>query len=130
MLLCSLRGVDGVGLLKCVRVRSSLEGLVPLDMHQVMGQVTQKYEDFWKRYEQVDSFRQDFGDGHKTLTYAKCFKPEAIFPSLPAYFMCDQLTPSDVARVARFRVGSHNLRVETGRWSGARCVGPSFVFEV
>jgi len=45
------------------------------------------------------------------------FKADGVFSVLPPYFHSRHLRLDDVVCVARFRMGSHSLQVERGRWS-------------
>ena len=92
-----------------------------IDWAWVRGRVCQHYMDFWAPFEQVHDYRDpDVRIGRKTLTYAKCCKRPELFP--PAHGVYKGTFPTvDVRRIARFRLGSHNLSVETDR-HGTRSV--------
>jgi hypothetical protein len=64
----------------------------------------------------VRSQPDDAHKGFKLLTYHNWFKPEN--PLHAAGFICRLGARDRIAAVARFRIGSHNLGIETGRWSG------------
>ena len=90
----------------------------PVDVGGVVDGLLQSYSKVWEQFDQFDSFRVAEAANRKALTYAKCFRPdEEPLSQLPAYFRSSHLSPSEVVRVSRFRVGSHFLRVETDRWS-------------
>ena len=57
-------------------------------------------------------------DTTRRRTYAELCRPNPAKPRAPAYMFLSETTRHQVRQVARFRLGSHFLRVETGRWDG------------
>ncbi len=88
-----------------------------MDNSEVLERVTAHYASFWRPFEEVDSWRTDGVLHRKTATYCKLFKGQGVvFPKLPKYQKQAGVPYFNVLRCARFRVGSHHLQVERGRF--------------
>ena len=62
--------------------------------------------------------RAEAVEHRKLLTYAKYFrKVDQVLPQISEYFGNDKLSHCDVVRTARFKLGSHFLGVEKGRFN-------------
>lgn len=89
-----------------------------LDIQHVTSCVEENHNDVWRRWEAFDSVRVHMIDGRKTLTYARWFKTDRK-PRIPKCFSLPQISYEDAIRVARFRLGSHFLMVEKGRYDSS-----------
>jgi Reverse transcriptase (RNA-dependent DNA polymerase) len=109
--------------------QSRIRSLQTVNVANVLRQVTLSYTSFWDPFHNLHSFRGLNVPNRKTATYALCFK--RTDPCLPHYLSCNHLSFHDVRNVARFRLGSHNLFVERGRFQNIpwpnricrRCLG-------
>jgi hypothetical protein len=90
-----------------------------IEWDDVHSRLCKLYTHYWDQFSQVPTFRVPSAPERKTLTYAQCFLRDECFPPLPGYFHGTASLPLHaVRRVARFRLGSHNLGVERQRWEG------------
>lgn len=53
----------------------------------------------------------------KVVNFATHFKASGVFAPIPEYLRCDGIPYHNRIRAARFRLGSHNLEVERGRYN-------------
>jgi hypothetical protein len=74
----------------------------------VLKHISAAYELFWHTFHGLSSFRGNNVCNRKSATYYTCFKYE--HKHLPSYFTDRSLSPRVVSSVARFRLGSHNLK--------------------
>ena len=88
-----------------------------LDNTDVLSMVEEQYRRYWHTFEQVQDYRRDEVQSRKMVTYAQCFKLPEVFPKAPIRQYA-RMPHSLTVKVARFRLGSHHLEVERGRWSG------------
>ena len=84
----------------------------------VCDSVVATYNSIWQPFDGVESPRAEAVEHRKLLTYAKYFrKSDQVLPQISDYFVDDKLSHRDIVRTARFKLGSHFLGVETGRFS-------------
>ena len=98
---------------------------VLIDWEGIDDCLAESYTSLWKLFDGVQCYRTVDAPMRKSLTYAKCFKSEVkegsgtkcVFSKCQKFYN-GGFTPNDVSRIARFRLGSHNLQVERGRFAG------------
>jgi hypothetical protein len=92
---------------------------LPLDWPKVAPILVANYTANWKIPDAHDlNIRADVLPQRKLATYSKYFARPELFSAPSPYLNGDGLPFSDAKRVARFKLGSHWLKLETGRWSG------------
>ena len=79
----------------------------------ILKAVTIKYEAYWGKLVQTDIRKPDTAN-RKLSTYATYFAQPNVFPKAPDYFSG---VHTSAKLNAQFRLGSHRLGVETGRWT-------------
>lgn len=84
----------------------------------IQGRVEDNYASFWAQFEDAPDFREEDVPKRKTLTYFQCFKREEVLPPVPGYFRLAEASRGEIVNMARFKLGSHGLRVETGLREG------------
>lgn len=91
--------------------------LAALDATSVLDRVWHSYAQLWQRFEEVDNVRVPGLAERKHACYSHWFHRADEFPtSLPRYFFAHGLSKREVVANARFRLGSHHLFVERGRF--------------
>ena len=96
----------------------SIRTLQTLPVAAILDKVTSSFSSHWLPFGDIEDFRTPVLPHRKAATFFHAFKRSPDFPpSLPAYFRCPDLSQGDVQNLARFRLGSHFLAVETQRYS-------------
>jgi hypothetical protein len=104
-----------------------LMSMQPINWAGVCDSVVDSYNAVWRPFDGVESPRAEAVEHRKLLTYAKYFRKEdQAVPEIADYFVDSSLSHCDVVRTARFKLGSHFLGVEKGRfnkvpWPQRRC---------
>ena len=104
-----------------------LMSMQPINWAGVCDRVVDSYNAIWRPFDGVESPRAEAVQHRKLLTYAKYFRKEdKAAPRIADYFMDSSLAHCDIVRTARFKLGSHFLGVEKGRfnqvpWPQRRC---------
>jgi hypothetical protein len=117
------RGLESMGAREEV---AKLMGNQEMDLDEVMHHVETKRQEFWGRFAVVEQVREEKVENRKALTYGRWFKQD-VAPLIPKYFSFPQVTYSEAIKVAKFRLGSHELRVEKGKvfgtpWIERKCI--------
>ena len=103
-------------------ILNAFKTLQPLDSDKVLTQLLTHYSSKMLSYQGQDfsTARLDPTCSHPLMTYATCFSPPSVTrptdrPPLPTYLHSNQRYQT--RNLSRFRLGSHQLRVTTGRYS-------------
>ena len=93
---------------------TKLMNMQAVECKDVMMAVMDQHQAFWGQFAGVET-RKDEVLMRKSLTYEKLFKLDRT-PQIPKYFSAPEVSYDDAIRVARFRLSSHFLGVEKGRF--------------
>ena len=95
---------------------SSFMNLSPLNLSNTVNVYINRLNKFWSDMPEHTCIRNNCVDNRKSLTYNHWFK-ESVKPHIPFYSKNKNLSLEDIKSIARFRLGSHYLEVEQGRFS-------------
>ena len=91
------------------------KNLQPIDFACIEDGIMTAYKKVWSDLHEINGYRFDDAPHRKLLTYAKCYtNPDEVFTHCPNYLKGPYNT---AISMARFRLGSHFLGVETDRWA-------------
>lgn len=110
----SLPDADHPESMLCVE---QLKSCATIDWACVQDRLLKLYGQFWSDFDSVPNHRIPDVEHRKSCTYAKCFRRPEVFPTIHPVYK-GSLPRLDIRRIARFRLGSHNLAVETARHHG------------
>jgi hypothetical protein len=97
--------------------RSDVLTVCPVDKDSILRRVWHTYSQNWRMFDDVQDFRVADVLHRKKVTFNQCFlRDEELPPRLPPYLLHVGLSRHEVIQNARFRLGSHNLCVERGRF--------------
>lgn len=95
-----------------------------VDSAALLTRLMQAYEEGWGIPQEEEGFQRQSAVAHRPrMTYATCFRPHPLAPpspddALPHPYYLRSHAKYDVRRMARFRLGSHQLEVARGRFTG------------
>ena len=95
---------------------SSFMNLSPLNLSNTVNVYINRLNKFWSDMPEHTCIRNNCVDNRKSLTYIHWFK-ESAKPHISFYSKNKNLSLEDIKSIARFRLGSHYLEVEQGRFS-------------
>jgi hypothetical protein len=95
---------------------SNFMNLSPLNLSNTVKVYTNCLNKFWSDMPDHTNIRNTCVNNRKSLTYNHWFK-ESPKPQIPFYSKNKNLSFEDVKSIARFRLESHYLEVEQGRFS-------------
>jgi hypothetical protein len=97
--------------------KSDVLNTAPIDKDFILRRVWHTYSNNWRVFDAVQNFRVAHVVNRKQVTFNQCFLRDEDFPPrLPPYWQHVALRKHEVIQTARFRLGSHNLLVERGRF--------------
>ena len=96
-------------------LRNCLQNFGPIDFAKVERVILNSYNNFWETLHSVEDYRTPVVADRKVVSYAKCCTdPKEDAFARPAKYLSGPYRVT--INVARFRLGSHFLAVETDRW--------------